>query len=86
MGLKNALLEVKWQIYRPVIFLQYGWGFLVVDLFLDLRDREEDRSELQEGWKEIKEGLWKDNPHQVAAGQATVKTIIFTAMDEALNG
>lgn len=85
MGLKGFLLEAKWQIYRPVIWIQYGWGFLVVDLFLDLRGREEERENLQEGWKRVKSGLLEDNPHKVAGGQAEVQNVIYGVMSEAMS-
>lgn len=84
MGLKGLLLEAKWQIYRPLIFLQYGWGYLVVDLYLDLRNREQERQDLQEGWKEIKTGLWKNDPYQVAGGQTQVQTVIYGILNEAI--
>lgn len=82
--MKNLLLELKWQIYRPIIWIQYGWGYLVVDLFLDFRGREDERKDLQEGWKTIKDGIILDDPHQVAEGQAEVKTQIYTIMNEAM--
>ena len=83
--MKKLLLEAKWQIYRPIIWIQYGWGFLVVDLFLDLRGRDEEREELQEGWKQIKSGIWRDDPHKVAEGQATVQTVIYNVLNEAMS-
>ena len=84
MGLTDILLEVKWQIYRPIIRLQYGFGFLIVDLFLDLRDREEEREDLQEGWTTLKSGLLKDDPHKTAMGQTQVQTVIYSIMSEAM--
>jgi len=84
MGIKNVLLEAKWQIYRPIIRLQYGFGFLIVDLFLDLRDREEEREDLLEGWKEIKKGVYSDDPHLTGIGQSKFQAVVYTVMSEAM--
>lgn len=81
--LKNLYLEAKWQLYRPLIWIQYGWGYLVVDLFLDLRDRNEEREELQNGWKQVKKGVIQDDPDRTAQGQAILKSEIFKHMNEA---
>lgn len=80
--IKEIYLEVKWQVYRPIIWILYGFGFLIVDLFLDMRDREEERSEVKDGWEDVKKGLIQNDPHTVAYGQSRMKTKIFLLMGE----
>lgn len=85
MELKKYFLEAKWHLYRPIIWLQYGFGFLIIDLYLDLRDKTEDREKVLNGWNDMKSGLIKDDPHKVAMGQSEVKTVIYRVMSEVMN-
>lgn len=83
--IKELFLEIKWQLYRPIIWILYGFGFLIVDLFLDMRDRKKERSEVKTGWEDVKTGLIQNDPHTVAYGQSTMKTKIFLLMGESMN-
>jgi len=53
-----------------------------MDLFLDMRDRKQERKEIQDAWNEIKKGVLKNQPHTVAYGQSRMKTKIFLIMGE----